>query len=405
MGVEKIIKESSITPGFRRGIGDLIYVGGDVSATNVTLAAVRVDSRGVERIATCKYDGQRMKDGTNTDFDSVYAHFLGRLRLKQGDVDRAVLAPAGPTDGKTCKMTNARFSVRAPENGIVINDFRAQAFRVAAHLDHKVELKSIALLHVYTRIGGQVVYTPEKGGYGVIEWKKPVRIKGPGTGYGSGGLFYGDMYFPEDSEGGHTLLPVNPRNRQEAEMIRWIMDKQGLGRDSLPHFELVVSGNGLNDVLEYQKERMNKKDKATFSSEFQALDKLKTIDARSAFIAQTAKAHRKQGMINSPFLRTIDYEYEVVGRSLYDAAVDYKAEGGLWISGGWIRKDLFTDKVMEHDVVRQIMKGYYSGPSHRGMLDNIQIRAVLDPNAGLDGALQVALQNPYWEHETARISA
>jgi glucokinase len=362
----------------------------DLSATNVVFAVYQINSNSVSPIYKAKYDGQRMIDGADTCIDSVYTHFLMGAGLREYDIARSVWAPACDTDGTTFDMTNARFSGKIPKRGIGINDCLATGYRISESLDFGNPLQDFLVPVMGNLENLKAVHGEALG------------VDAPGTGYGKTKVIYYSEkghHFALKSEGGHTLLPANTRNPLEIRLINFLCDKMKLPEDKMPHYEAVVSGKGLCNVFDFFRGMMGPHERTHFEDELAEFDSKQSNNEKSAFIAAMAKKHP-----TSAFGSTMKYEWEVVGRHLYDTAVDGTTWGGLWIAGGWIRKDLPLDgQELNPLVVDSLREGYNAGPSHRGKVDVVPIHAVLNPETGLEGALAVAVRDVYWEHEKARI--
>lgn len=209
----------------------------------------------------------------------------------------AVLAVAGPTDGKTAKLTNHRWSFSAAdlrtatgaETVTLINDFAAVGYAVPALGEADVApLGPLALAST--------------GGEG-----KTFAVLGPGTGLGVSALTYRNgLPVVLETEGGHASFA--PATREEIDIL------VELGR----HFERVswerlLCGAGLVNL---------RRALATLAGEPAETVTPETI---------TARALRGADPLS---LRAVEIFCELLGAFAGDVTLIYGAWGGVLLAGG-----------------------------------------------------------------------
>lgn len=191
---------------------------GDIGATNARFALLANDTVGsVETFDVAKF----------AQFADAVTAFLGNR--PPGEIERAMIAVAGPVERNRCVLTNCSWVVDAAEidqtfgfAARIVNDFEAVAY----------SLPSLASADL-VQVGGA-----EAG------LAAPMAVLGPGTGLGVACLIPElGKGFVIPSEGGHaTLAGANDR---EDEIIKRLRNR--FGHVSA---ERLVSGNGLENIYQ-----------------------------------------------------------------------------------------------------------------------------------------------------------
>jgi glucokinase len=194
----------------------------DIGGTNARFALLRGATAGPHLVLPVA--------GFATVEDAV-AEALARL-APEGQVERAVLALAGPVVDEPVRMTNAPWEVSAPALARrfgfgrvrLVNDFLAQAHA----LPHLRETDLVSL------------------GGGLALPGAPMLVLGPGTGLGMAGFLPGPgLAIP--TEGGHAgLAPTDPREDAVIAALRARCGRAGaeeaLSGRGLAHLHAVVAG-------------------------------------------------------------------------------------------------------------------------------------------------------------------
>jgi glucokinase len=351
-------------------------IAGDVSATNILIGVYTQTPEGSREIFKAVYNGQKIPaEGFNK---YVLMDTFCQSGINSSGIEKIVLAPAGPIEGKKrVQMTRAKFYIDASEIGFpcaLINDFAAKAYAVSGAKEGKIELETVSM----NELAGLKGKTIEK---------EPIHVGGVGTGFGNAGLmFINGRYQVAPSEGGHEFLAIDPDNQLEVELAQKLKEKRN---GFLPHWESVLSGQGLCDVHEFLKRNSG------VSSEYS------TNDSHPELIAKIAKNNQ-----NTAEAKALYYMYEVFGRALRSESVNRIATGGIYASGGMIKRDIIMlDGSYNMELVKSFMKGFLSGPTHKNWADKINIEVILDFEDGLKGALHVAQTDEFFEKECYRVAA
>jgi glucokinase len=254
----------------------------DIGGTNCRLSlAGDPDSpqRALARIGTGSYPTPEAA------FESVVAELPERPRS-------AILAVAGPLDGRSAQLTNASWQFDGPRiaqalslnQGLLVNDFEALAASLAVLNPGDVE----------TLVEGD----PEPEGVKLV--------LGPGTGFGASALLTrGERGFLIPTEAGH--IGIGPEDPTEQRM--WPVLAAGLPRLTVEH---LLSGDGLV--------RLHRAVVATSG--------MAEADTSAADISRLALDG------NPAALMTVVCFWRLLARVAGDLALSFKATGGVFIAGG-----------------------------------------------------------------------
>ncbi len=199
-----------------------MILGGDLGGTK-TLLALAEQQDGRFRVVR----EQRFASQDYPSFDTLLTGFLADAP----PIDAACFGVAGPTDGKTAKLTylpwqlsTARLSRQFGIGCVtLVNDFAA-----AAHGLDLIEPAQIRTLHA-----GQPVA------------RAPRVVLGAGTGLGVAGMVWdGNRYRVIAGEGGH--IGFAPQTAQQGELWHWLLEQNGRVTT-----EDIVSGPGLARIYAF----------------------------------------------------------------------------------------------------------------------------------------------------------
>lgn len=264
-----------------------------------------------------------------------------RACLADGSMGRpksAVIAVAGPVDGDAIPLTNCPWVVRPKgmfealglSDVVVLNDFEAQALAVVALGPEHME-----------QIGG-----------GAPDPEAPRVVLGPGTGLGVAGLIRsGGRWIPVPGEGGH--MDIGPRSPHEVEIFRHIEPLEGrisgeqilCGRGLVNTYRAVVLADGGDPVLTTPAEVSTAALAATDSDAMEAL---------SLFVT-------------------------CLGRTAGDLALVFKAQGGVFLSGG------IAQKIVPALKAANFRASFEDKAPHTAMMRAIPVYVMTHPLAALIG--------------------
>ena len=254
----------------------------DIGGTNCRLSLVEDADRPHRHLARI---GTGSFKTAEEAFESVIATLPERPRS-------AILAVAGPMEGRVAQLTNASWRFDGPKiaealklnQGLLVNDFEALAASLAVLNPHDLE----------TLVEGRA----EPDGVRLV--------LGPGTGFGAAALLtHGERGFLVPTECGH--IGIGPEDPAEQRIWPALSAKE-----SRMTIETLLSGDGLV--------RLHKAVAATSGTP--------EIDVSAADISRLA-------LDGDPAaLMTVVCFWRLLARVAGDLALAYKATGGVFIAGG-----------------------------------------------------------------------
>ncbi|WP_420103412.1 glucokinase [Bosea sp. (in: a-proteobacteria)] len=270
-------------------------------------------------------------------FDSVIATLPQRPRS-------AVLAVAGPMEGRIAQLTNASWHFDGPRiagrlgltQGLLVNDFEALAASLAVLKAHDVE----------TLIEGE----PEQGGVKLV--------LGPGTGFGAAALLtQGERGFLLPTECGH--LGLGPEDPAEEKLWPILAAKE-----PRMTIETLLSGDGLVRLH-----------KAVAASSGLDEPQISAADiSRMALDGDPAT------------LMTVVCFWRLLARVAGDLALAFKATGGVYIAGG-IAPHLLP--LADRAALRAV---YVAKPPLEELMAKIPLHVVTAQDAAEQGLAAIAAQ-------------
>jgi glucokinase len=328
----------------------------DVGGTKTLLALAEERGDGVRIVASERYPSADFPG-----FDDMVARFLASHGDARGAPRAACFAVAGPiaADGVSAHVTNVGWHIDASRLahrfGIpavrLINDFQAQAYGI--------DTLSPADLHVLQE------GTPRAHGVRTVI--------GAGTGLGMGQLVWqGGHYAALPSEGGHADFA--PRGALQCALLAWLNDQYG-DHVSIEH---VLSGPGLSNIYRFLAAREPQRASAALARAMAEGDAGAAISAFA--FAEPADALAREAL---------DLFVAIYGAHAGSLALTLLPYGGLFISGGIAARiiDAITERKRFIDAFNA--KGIMSK-----LTATIPVAVVMNPDAGLHGALQAARETP-----------
>lgn len=317
---------------------------GDIGATRSRLALVRVGEDGAE-VAT-------RGDFRSADFPGL-SDVVGRyLEGIDRRPERAVFGVAAPIRDGVARFANLDWQVERDEFcrriGVddvdLVNDFEA-------------------LCHALPLLG------PE-GVADVLEGRPDpdaaVAVLGAGTGLGHAFVTRdGGVRRVHSSEAGH--VDFAPRDPTQDALLRWL--RQHYGRGS---FERVLSGPGLLDVYRFLVETGRAdEDPAT-------TERLRSEEA-PAVVSELGLAGRDPAC-----QQALEVFVDVYGAQAGNFALAVQATGGVYLGGG------IAPQILSALRGERFRRAFREKGKLASMVDEIPVRVVTDPDAGLIGAAAVA---------------
>lgn len=302
---------------------------GDIGGTNARFA-ILVDANAEPKL----FPNVRTADYPSLDA-AVQANVLDRTSVLPRST---VLAVAGPVDGDEIPLTNAPWVVRpramfdslALEEVVVLNDFEAQAMGVVAIGPDNMK-----------QIGG-----------GAVEEQAGRVVMGPGTGLGVAGLIQcGGVWIPVPGEGGH--VDIGPRSKRDCEVFAHVETIEG--RIAA---EQILCGRGLVNLYRAVCETDGAVPHLGEPAEITAA----ALDASDA-----------------PASEALAIFVTCLGRLAGDLALIFKAQGGVYLTGGIVQKIV---PLLEDGRFRA---AFEDKAPHGAMMRSIPAFVITDPLAALAG--------------------
>ena len=308
----------------------------DIGGTNVRIAAADAPGAGLKSVANVK----------TADFPG-FAECVELALTKVGVArPRSILAcGAGPVDRRRLHLTNANWTIDGPEiaqrlglsQGILFNDFEAQALALPAHRPD--------WLHA---IGPDL---PREPG--------PQIVLGPGTGLGVAALVWeGDKYLPLASEAAH--IEFGPATDEDA--VVWPFLERFHGRITA---ETVVSGPGLARLH-----------RARTQSKGMTVENASPADVVSAALNDPSGAEAD----------SVRHFWRLTGRFAGDMALVFMARHGVALSGGILPRII---SLLDAAAFRQAFEA--KAPMEH-ILRKIPTCVVTAPDVVLSGLAAIAAQ-------------
>jgi glucokinase len=337
-----------------------IFLAGDIGGTKTLL-----------RLAEKKADGftvlyeQRFAGADYANFSDVLREFISNSKAHLGDLPRlsgACLGIAGPVrdrDSKlTAQLTNLGWSFDSDR------------------LAEELHIEQVSLINDFVAVGYGVLglqpedlCTLQKG---KVVVRSPIGVIGAGTGLGEAYLGWnGDRYEVYATEGGHTDFA--PRNELEIELLQYL-----LKRHDRVSVERVSSGTGIVAIYQFLRDRHTIAESPEIAKKVRRWEAGETDSEAAAAIANAAMSPSNGDRLA---IQTMQIFVEAYAAEVGNLALKLIPNGGLYIAGGIAPKIL---PLLQDKQFLQVLKnkGRVSG-----VLDDIPIHVVLNPEVGLIGAM------------------
>lgn len=335
---------------------------GDIGGTKTILRLVVVE----QAILTPSYEKEYVSNAY-PDLVPLVQTFLEEAKAQgslPGMPTRACFAIAGPVINNTSKLTNLTWNLDGDR------------------LAHELKLESVDLINDFEAVGYGVlglapedVHTLQSG---LHDNQAPIAIIGAGTGLGQGfviPLETKSKIFP--SEGGHADFA--PRSELEFQLLKYLLDKHQITRVSV---ERVVSGQGIVAIYQFLRDLGMGQESPELADIVSTWEKeagrTKTVDPAAA-ISKAAQVDE-----DSLAVQTMNLFVSAYGAEAGNLALKLLPYGGLYIAGGIAAKNL---PLMKKDT---FLDGFIHKGRMRGLLEDIPVHIVLNPQVGLIGAARRA---------------
>jgi glucokinase len=337
-----------------------IVLAGDIGGTKTLL---RLAEKNTDEF-TVLYE-HRFAGADYANFSDVLREFIANCKKHLGDLPRlsgACFGIAGPIrdrDSKlTAQLTNLGWSFDSDR------------------LAEELHIEQVSLINDFVAVGYGVLglqpedlYTLQKGK--VVE-RSPIGVIGAGTGLGEAYLGWnGDRYEVYATEGGHTDFA--PRNALEIELLQYL-----LKRHDRVSVERVASGTGIVAIYQFLRDRHTIVESPEIAEKVQRWESGETDSEAAAAIAKAAMSDTNGDRLA---MQTMQIFVEAYAAEVGNLALKLIPNGGLYIAGGIAPKIL---PLLQDEKFLQIIKnkGRVSG-----VLEDIPIHIVLNPEVGLIGAM------------------
>ncbi len=319
---------------------------GDIGGTRARFALLEGESATPVRSAAL----------ASKEYPSLEAAAREFLGPDAAHVHTATLGVAGPVVGNRCAATNLPWVVDGValaialgiETVTLLNDLVAHAYGTLTVADD-----GLVLLHGATR--------PPKRGANLA-------VIAAGTGLGEAALVWGNGRFvPLGTEGGHTDFA--PRNELEIELLRFLR-----ARFNRVSYERVLSGAGLGNLYDFFREARHVPEDAAVAA---ALLEAKDRNAEISALALAGKSPAAES--------AVDLFLSLYGAEAGNLALKTFATGGVFVAGG------IAVALLERLKSSAFVASFEDKGRFAGLLNDIPIALVVDPNVGLNGAAYHAL--------------
>ncbi|TSA19698.1 MAG: glucokinase [Betaproteobacteria bacterium] len=311
---------------------------GDIGGTHTRLAIAEVGIGGRVRLSPV----ERLLNAAHADLTATLRDYLAR----HPRLTRACLAVAGPTDGKTCRLTNLGWQIDAADLGAelnlrmsLVNDFAAVGWGIGAlSPEHTLTLQT-----------------------GRSHADASLVVLGAGTGLGvaicaPGGK--GKQHKPMPGEGGHIAFA--PTDAEQDTLLAFL--RNTLGRVSN---ERILSGPGLLALYRFQCNQHNQT----------------PVLQDPAAISTAALAHSDTSAEAALHLFAQIYA-QVAG----DIALIAGAQSGVYLAGG------IATQILPFLQTPSFVHAFISKGRFTPWMQAIPLHIVLDPDIGLKGAALAATE-------------
>ncbi|MDJ0675294.1 MAG: glucokinase [Calothrix sp. MO_167.B42] len=332
-----------------------LLLAGDIGGTKTILQLVKVSpEQDLHRIAE-----ERYHSGDFTDLVPMVQQFLAKTNTEIPQ--KACFGIAGPVVNNTAKLTNIAWSLDGER------------------LQSELGIAQVSLINDFAAVGYGVLGLKETDLYTLQPGKpnpeSPIAIIGAGTGLGQGFLIQqGERYQVFSSEGGHADFA--PRNELEFQLLKYLLDKHDIQRVSV---ERVVSGLGIVSIYQFMRDRQLASESPEIAQvvktwEQEAGKPEKSVDPGAAI--GTAAVQKSDRLAE----KTMQLFVEAYGAEAGNLALKLLPYGGLYVAGG------IAAKILPLLETGSFLLNFTQKGRMRGILEDIPVHVVLNPQVGLIGA-------------------
>ena len=324
---------------------------GDIGATHARLALVSGERGPAHPVREATLPSQ--------EYPGLLELIADFLRPAAADVERAVLAVAGPVVGGHAELTNLGWTVdEASLRGALgvasvrlLNDLVAMAYAVP-------HLTPDALRTLQRGARG------EGGAIGVVA---------PGTGLGEAFLIWdGARYRACPSEGGHADFA--PADAVQSELLGWLRTRMNAGPVSYEH---VCSGRGLPNLYDFLKERGAAPEEAWLA------ERLAAVDDRTPVIVEAAVDPRAPSAL---CVATLELFASILAAEAGNVALRILATAGVYLGGGIPRRVL---RFLESP---SVVERFRRKDRMSTLLAQVPLHVIVAPRVALLGAAYTGLE-------------
>jgi glucokinase len=335
-------------------------ISGDIGGTKTLLQAAELKDGSMQ--VRCEH---RYASAEYASFSDVLKDFMKQV------------APDGP--GKAAAPRAACFAVAGPVEQAKVNVTNLPWIMDAAAIAQEFSIPSVKLINDFTAVALSIEVLQANNLVALQEGKPRIgemRVAlGAGTGMGVAWLMWqGERYIPSASEGGH--MDFAPADELQDQLLKHLREK--LGHVSV---ERVLSGSGLTNIFNFLQsyggaDRRGDQD----ASPGNATGTLQIIQGDGAAqVADLAFNHH-----HAVAAKAMDLFVEIYGAYAGNLALAGLTRGGVYVAGGIAPK--IIDKLKEGGFIR----GFRNKGRFASLMEDIPVRVVTNPKAGLLGAAQEA---------------
>jgi len=314
---------------------------GDLGGTKTALAIVNI---GPTRLSV-----ERLKTYASGDYPGLEEIVEDFLAAERSRPKTAGFGVAGPVRAGSARITNLPWRIETQTLSR-----RTGVRPIALHNDFvsaAMGLRFLRPAQIATLARGR----PEPGG--------PIAILGAGTGLGQAAIVrLRDRENVVPSEGGHA--DFGPASEIQLRLSAHL--RREFGRTSR---ERVLSGPGLVHIYQFLKH-----DGAARES-LEVRTALAQTDDAAAVVSRFGLARRDRLC-----RAALDLFVSIYGSEAGNAALQYRATGGIFLAGG------IAPKILPALRRAEFLRAFRSKPPMEDLLSRIPVRVVLDPRLGLFGA-------------------
>jgi glucokinase len=317
----------------------------DVGGTKTGVATIEIGTRVLRVVREARYASKEYEG-----LAEVLADFFSTERRVPSF---AGLGVAGPTSNGHAKITKLGWSIDAR---LLSRQFRGTSFRLV----NDFVANALGLLYLKPRqLAVLARGRPDRGG--------PMALIGAGTGLGeAGAVRVAGRYEPFPSEGGHA--DFGPRSAQEDRLAAFVRTRTGRAE-----WDRLLSGEGLGHLYDFLKSEGAAPESPAVVAAFE-----READ-RAAVISRVAMANEDRLC-----RETLMFFVSLYGSAAGNAALQYRATGGVYLAGG------IAPKILPALREQVFLEAFRAKPPLEELLGRIPVRVVLEQRLGLFGAAAAA---------------